>query len=76
MTAEDLLLELHRRRVTRLELAAKMGYTHPMITYFINGKQKITPEREDRIRRAFEEIAAERRAAEQQRPHQEEALSA
>ncbi len=61
MTGEELLIELHRRGIKQKELASKLGLTHPMISYYIRGRQAITPGRETQIRQALEELSAEKR---------------
>ncbi len=74
MTAEELLVELHRRGVKQKELADKLGLTHPMISYYVRGRLTITPHREKEIRQALEELSVEKRSI--RPPESREPLSA
>ncbi|MDP9382088.1 MAG: helix-turn-helix domain-containing protein [Chloroflexota bacterium] len=74
MTGEELLIELHRRGIKQKELAYKLGLTHPMISYYVRGRQTITPDREKQIKQALEELSVEKRSVPP--PEASEAMSA
>lgn len=60
MSGEELLIQLRRRGLKQKDLAGKLGLTHAMVSYYVRGRQPITPERETEIWRALEELSAER----------------
>ena len=62
MTGIELLVMLRERRIEQREVARRIGVTPPQVSNYVRGVTPISPEREEQIRRAIEEIMAERKA--------------
>ncbi len=62
MTGIELLVMLRERRIEQREVARRIGVTPPQVSNYVRGVTPISPERERQIRRAVEEIMAEREA--------------
>ncbi len=76
MTGIELLVMLRERGIEQREVARRIGLTHPMISNYIRGKTRISPERESQIRQAIDEIMRERAAPKTQPPELTEAATA
>ena len=54
MTGEELLIQMHRRRITQKELSRRLGLSEGMVSFYVHDLQPISPEREQQIRMALD----------------------
>ncbi len=65
MTGEELLIKLRRSGVKQKDLAGKLGVTPTMVSYYVRGRQQITPQRELEIQQALTQLSDERPSVQQ-----------